>query len=275
MRRYWLERDAFQTNSVGAPQIGTEVRIEGDSLHHIRDVCRQTVGDHFEVLLDGHAFLVEVVSEKKRELCAIIREVRAVDPLPYPRIRVALSIPRFNVLEGVLEKLVEMGVETVQPLFSENSFIRTATDTWDAKEARFQKIIQGATQQCGRGEKMRLAPAKKLTSFLDDLIAEINQTADTPGLSSQEAPGHTTVAGLFAYEVGTIPVREIVASISAAKPRAVWVFIGGEGGFSKNEVRLFEEKGFRAATLGRQVLRVETACVALVSVLKYELDLMR
>lgn len=264
MRRYWLESDAFRTNQKQKLEdpdsmLGAEVLIEGDSLHHIRDVCRQTVGDKFEVLFAGSAYFVEVVSEKKRELLAIIRDVRKITPLPFPRIRVALAIPRFNVLEDVLEKLVELGVETVQPLFSDNSFIRTATDTWTAKESRFQKIIQSATQQCGRGEKMTLEPARKLGEFLETVA--INPSGP--------------VAGLFAYEVGTVPVRALGASISAKKPEAVWIFVGGEGGFSESEVLQFKKKGLEAATLGAQVLRVETACVALVSVLKYELDLMR
>lgn len=262
MRRYWLEPDAFAADLAKPDEmIGTSVRIEGDSLHHIRDVCRQTVGDKFEVLIDGSAFLVEVVGEKKREMNAMIRERREIEALPYPRIRVAIAIPRFNVLEGVLEKLVEMGVETVQPLFSDNSFIRTATDTWEAKEARFQKIIQGATQQCGRGEKMRLEPARKLSDFLAGLQKEINQSGET--------------AGLFAYEIGNVPIRDLAGQIAQKSPRSVWIFVGGEGGFSQDEARAFEAHGFASATLGRQVLRVETACVALVSVLKYELNLMR
>ncbi len=264
MRRYWLGRNAFAKDVTKVnpdAMVGTEVRIEGDALHHIRDVCRQTVGDHFEVLIDGAAFLVEVVSEKKRELSAMIREVRTIEPLPFPRIRVALAIPRFNVFEGVLEKLVEMGVESVQPLFSENSFIRTAADTWAAKEARFEKIIQSATQQCGRGEKMRLEPPRKLSDFLVDLTQNINQSEP--------------MAGLFAYEIGKVPIRDLGRKIAAQSPRVIWIFVGGEGGFSRDEAASFENRGFQSATLGRQVLRVETACVALVSVLKYELDLMR
>lgn len=264
MRRYWLDREAFTTDvekTNPEAMVGTEVRIEGESLHHIRDVCRQTVGDHFEVLYDGAAFLVEVVGEKKRELNAIIREVRTIEALPFPRIQVALAIPRFNVLEAVLEKMVEMGVESIQPLFSDNSFIRTATDTWTAKESRFEKIIQSATQQCGRGEKMRLEAPRKLSEFLYELAREINQNGD--------------VQGLFAYEIGKVPIRDLGQAIREKGPRIVWIFIGGEGGFSRDEAAAFETAGLRSATLGRQVLRVETACVALVSVLKYELDLMR
>jgi 16S rRNA (uracil1498-N3)-methyltransferase len=220
-------------------------------------------------LYDGAAFLVEVVSEKKRELNAVIREVRTIEPLPYPRIRVALAIPRFNVLEGVLEKLVEMGVESVQPLYSDNSFIKTATDTWASKESRFEKIIQSATQQCGRGEKMRLETPQKLADFLGALAQTTDPNVDG-GINQNGG-----VAGLFAYEIGKVPIRDLGVAMSAKRPKAVWIFVGGEGGFSREEAAAFERAGLSPATLGRQVLRVETACVALVSVLKYELDLMR
>lgn len=255
MRRYWVEENCFQGFHIGA-----EVLLTGDTLHHVRDVCRQTVGDKFEVLAGGAAYLVEVTSDSKRELIATILEAREIEQLPFPRIRLALAIPRFNVFETVLEKMVEMGIEEVQPLFSDNSFLRTDSEALRGKIPRFQKIIQGATQQTGRGEKMHLAEAKKLEEFLLELKSQINRGE--------------SVAGLFAYEIGTLPVRDALQSLKGA-PQTIWIFIGGEGGFSKAEVALFASLGFPAVTLGRQVLRVETACVALTSVLKYELDLMR
>lgn len=257
MRRYWVEEESFLGFHVGA-----EVRLSGDTLHHVRDVCRQTVGDKFEVLANGAAYLVEVTSDSKREMEAVILETREIEQLPFPRVRLALAIPRFNVFEGVLEKMVEMGVEAVRPLFSDNSFLRTDTEAWRSKESRFQKIIQGATQQTGRGEKMQLSQAVKLADFVQELRSQINRG--------------DSVAGLFAYEIGTLPVREALQMVNGVSaPKTIWIFVGGEGGFSKAEVALFASLGFPAVTLGRQVLRVETACVALTSVLKYELDLMR
>jgi len=265
MRRYWVEEESFQGFHVGA-----EVRLSGDTLHHVRDVCRQTVGDKFEVLANGAAYLVEVTADSKREMEAVILETREIEQLPFPRVRLALAIPRFNVFEGVLEKMVEMGVESVQPLFSDNSFLRTDTEAWRGKEPRFLKIIQGATQQTGRGEKMQLSQAVKLADFVQELRSQINRGE--------------SVAGLFAYEIGNLPIREALRTLVSAgssnrapgtAPKTIWIFVGGEGGFSKAEVALFASLGFPAVTLGRQVLRVETACVALTSVLKYELDLMR
>jgi 16S rRNA (uracil1498-N3)-methyltransferase len=263
MRRYWISSDDFDGR-----EIGNTVRLTGDTLHHIRDVCRQDVGDIFEVLDDGQAYLVQVTVNSKREMQGQIREVRKIEPLPFPRVRLALAIPRLNVFEAVLEKMVELGVEEVQPLFSDNSFLKTDTEAWRSKESRFQKIILSATQQSGRGEKMRLLPAKKLAEFVEELRAEINRGRP--------------IMGLFAYEVGNLPIKEALRqeaakrdSALAGAPELVWAFIGGEGGFSRTEVSEFAARGFPAVTLGRQVLRVETACVALISVLKYELDLMR
>lgn len=263
MRRYWL--DPNEGDAVDHAEVGGIVRLAGDTLHHIRDVCRQGIGDRFEVLVDGRAYFVELQQETKRESVGRILEIRDIEPLPFPRVRLALAIPRFPVFEAVLEKCVELGVEAIQPLFTEQSFIRTQSDTWSSKQVRFQKIIKGATQQCGRGERMELLEPTKLAPFLSDLTADANRGAQ--------------VGGLFAYEgsrdVPSRPIRESLELVKAKEPRAVWVFVGGEGGFSRSEVQAFTAVGMEPTTLGQQVLRVETACVALVSILKYEWDLMR
>lgn len=246
MRRYWIESENLD---------GDVVVLRDETLHHIRDVCRQTVGDRFEVLLDSQAYLVEIVGESKKESRAKVLSVRDVPPLPAPRIRLVLAIPRFNVFEAVLEKMVEMGVESIQPLFTENSFIRTAAGTWAGKEARFKKIVQGATQQCGRGELLTVLEPMTLPVFL-----------------ANRKPG---AKGLFAYEgQGATPVKTLLAEWRTSEIDAVDLFIGGEGGFSAAEVELFRQNGLPPVTLGAQVLRVETACVALTSILKYECGLM-
>ena len=87
------------------------------------------------------------------------------------------------------------------------------------------------------------------------------------------------VGGLFAYEgAGVLTAREGVEALRAASERAlseVWIFVGAEGGFSNAEVELFKSHGLKPVTLGPQVLRVETACVTLVGIIKYGFDLMR
>lgn len=255
MRRYWIPKDACPPNA--SP--GASVRLTGDVLHHIRDVCRQHKGSKFEVLIEGgQAHLVEIVSESKHESVAEILESRQIPVLAKPHIHLAISVPRFPVFEAVLEKAVELGVSEVHPLFSEFSFIRKQEDVFEKKRARFEKIVQGATQQTGRGELMPIHEPKPL----EEALRAFNQSGRGKGLFAYEGPGQLTV-------------RQAMEGIRAASPEEVWLFVGAEGGFSEREVQLFQGVGLSPVTLGSQVLRVETACVALVSVIKYDLDLMR
>ncbi len=254
MRRYWIPRESVE---------GDEVSLTDDTLHHIRDVCRMHLGSKFEVIVEGvGALLVEIVSESKKESRAKILEKRTIPELARPHLHLALSIPRFPVFEAVVEKAVELGVKSIHPFFSEFSFIRTQTDVWDKKLPRFEKIVQSATQQSGRGELMTISKPLELT----ELLSTFNRLDGA--------------AGLFAYEGDArLNAKDGVARIAEQKPREAWVFAGSEGGFSEKEVELFQSDGqsigLPSVSLGPQVLRVETACVALISILKYDLDLMR
>lgn len=250
MRRYWVPKECW---------VGDEVVLKGDVLHHIRDVCRQHRGSKFEVIVEGgQAHLVEIVRESKSESVAQILETRQIPSLPRPLIHLALSIPRFPVFEAVLEKSVELGVHSIHPFFSEFSFIRTQSDVFEKKQPRFEKIIQGATQQSGRGELLKLHDPTELQT----LLQTFNRL--------------TNGQGLFAYEgEAVLSAREGLAEIRSRNPEEVWVFVGSEGGFSEREVELFRSVGLKSVTLGSQVLRVETACVALTSIIKYDFDQMR
>ncbi len=260
MRRYWVPQESIAEN---------QVSLRGDVLHHIRDVCRMRLQDRFEVLSeDGKAYLVEITSETKNESIANIIESRKIEPIAKPHVILALSIPRFNVFENVLEKSVELGVHSIQPFFSDYSFIRKQEDVLDKKMARFQKIIQGATQQSGRGDFMPILPALSLTELLKNFNREKEQASLTPG---------SLVSGLFAYEGEAETslksyLQEILQNLKTSPEiQKIFVFVGSEGGFSIQEVELFKKYSLKPITLGSQVLRVETACVALVGVIKYEL----
>lgn len=250
MRRYWIPKDSV---------IGDEVRLRGDVLHHIRDVCRQHKGSKFEVIVEGGAaHLVEITQETKQESIASILETRVIPELPQPHIHLAMSIPKIPVMEAVVEKAVELGVKAIHPFFSDFSFIRTQTDVLDKKRPRIQKIIQSATQQSGRGDLMEFREAVDLKT----LIETFNRNPESQGL--------------FAYEgEAVLTAKQGIEEMRAKNPREVWVFVGSEGGFSDKEVELFQTLGLKPVTLGPQVLRVETACVATVSIIKYGFDLMQ
>ncbi len=256
VRRYWIEKkDVY----------GDQVQFSGDIFHHIFDVCRQVMGSKFEVLTeDSKAYFVEVTQITKKSAAAKIIEEREIPPLKEPRLHIALSLSRFPVMDAVMEKAVELGVSSIQPFFSEFSFLRNGDKLSENKVDRWEKIVRSATQQSGRGDLMKIHPALPFNKLAD----LINQK--------------TGQAGLFAYEgPSTLSIKEYIHALrtekSAEKPneiRDIWIIVGSEGGFSHQEVADFQKLGLHPVTLGAQILRVETACMALVSVLKYDFDLM-
>jgi 16S rRNA (uracil1498-N3)-methyltransferase len=252
MRRYWIEKKDV---------LGERVNFSGDTFHHIFDVCRQEVGSKFEVLTeDSKAFLVQVTSVRKKEAEAQVLEERQIPPLPEPRIHLVLAVSRFPVMDAVVEKAVELGVTSIQPVFSEFSFVRTTSALSENKIERWEKIVRSATQQSGRGDLMILPAAVRL----DDFLSSFNQK--------------TRSLGLFAYEGNsTLSIKDYLRDQKKSRTENVadvWIFVGSEGGFSQAEVEKMRNLALHPVTLGPQILRVETACMALVSVLKYEFDLM-
>lgn len=124
-----------------------------------------------------------------------------------------------------------------------------------SKRERMERIIKNATQQTGRGELMDLEGA---ISF-DELL----------GLYKKS----DSVRGIFAFEgEGGEPLKKQLAE-QGPQPEQIWLFVGSEGGFSRQEAEIFKEINLFPVSLGHQVLRVETACVTLLGIIKYELGL--
>lgn len=258
VRRYWLQDSVWN---------GDSVELTGEDFHHIIGVCRMQVGDRFEILENGQALLVEVQKVSRKEARARKLESRSIERAEGPDIELALSVPKFAVFESVLEKMVELGVVRVQPILSDFSFVRSNLEGFEKKQDRFAKIIRGATSQTGRGDLMELSAPVPLEDYLKKQF------------STNHDQSHL---GLFAYEggrtgigVNTRPLHAALAQLHESdrlrSARLVTLFVGSEGGFSDDEVRLFQRHELIPTIFGSQVLRVETACVALVSILKYEL----
>jgi len=215
--------------------------------------------DRFEILGQGDvALLVEIVELKKREAKATVLSKREISSLALPHISLAISLPKLQTFETILEKSVELGVSTLLPFFSEHSYFRKPNDALNGKQKRWEKIVKMATQQCGRSELMATPEPIKL----EEIIKGFNQS--------------DAAMGLFAFEGHCERnVKQVLTSSNNKALKNVWLFVGSEGGFSKQEVEVFKASGLEPITLGEQVLRVETACLALVSIIKYECNLMQ
>jgi 16S rRNA (uracil1498-N3)-methyltransferase len=161
---------------------------------------------------------------------------------------------------------VELGVHSVQPLFSDFSFIKTAKEYGDGKRERMERIVRSATEQTCRGDLMQVLSPIQLKDWIHATFSIL------PPVTNQQ----TRPACLFAYEGGigeTRSLRGHLQALSEMSPLHVWTLVGSEGGFSDAEVKLLSEQGIPPMSLGPQILKAETACLATVSILKYELSL--
>ena len=230
-----------------------EVHLNGKVFHHVFDVCRQTKGDLFDVISsDGKSRRIEVVEHSKKKAILKILSTQKIAPLPMPYIELCIGISRYPVMDKVIEKAVELGVSRIRPFVSDHSFIKKQENIPSSKWARWQRIIRSASQQCGRGPLMVVEGLSSLEELFETLRQETNSQ------------------GLFLYEgVAQKSLKEVLQQISNIS--SLWVFIGGERGFSDQEVEKFAKFNMESLTLGPQVLRVETACIALLSILSYEL----
>ncbi len=257
MRRYWIEKKMIYNDSV---------TFKDELFHHIFDVCRQEIGHHFEVLTeDSKAYLVEVTAKEKKQAQAKIIEIREIEKLPRPHIHIALSVSRYHVMDSIIEKAVEMGVQSILPFCSDFSFIRKPNNLPSGKTERWQKIVVSATQQSGRGELMKIDEPVEWA----EMLKKINPSPVNWCLFAYEGD---SVLGVKEYLQKNKEKLHATEGVSAEN---IWIIVGSEGGFSEKEVSEMKQLGLNPVTLGSQVLRVETACMTLVSVLKYEFGLLK
>lgn len=250
LRRFYIDPVSLNEN---------QVLISGELFHHIREVCRFGEGDQFEVLAgDQLARRVELIKVGKSEMVGKILEVRKLSPLTKPYVTLCLSVPKLPKVDWIVEKCVELGAFEIRPFVSDFSFLRKVSEVSENRLARWRKLVQGATQQSGRGDLMRIAEPVGL----DKLLGEFSRNPST--------------GGLFPYEgEGQQDLSSALKGLMAQHLDHIWVFVGSEGGFSTREVELFQQHGLPPTSMGEQILRVETACLALVSIIKYEIGTLR
>lgn len=218
--------------------------ITGEDAKHISAVLRMRVGD-FLVLCDNMEtdFLCKIISTNKESV-----ELKAVDSRhnnaePDVRITLYQCLPKGDKMDFIVQKAVELGAFKIVPILSKRCVSRPDVKTAAKKILRWQKISEEAAKQCGRG---RIPEIGELTEF---------KTA-VNGLSESDR-------GIFLYECGGSKLGEIITE----GVKDICVFVGSEGGFDENEAKLAESCGVHPVTLGKRILRCETAPLAALSIL--------
>jgi len=231
--------------------VGRSVELGEHHVRYIRNVLRLGKGDTL-ILFSG----------KGVEYGAVIRTVTrdtvtadVVDRKDIRdngvRITLAQALPKGPKMDFIIQKATELGVSRVIPFDSSRSIPQLTADKARSRTARWQKIALEACRQCGRGDIPEVA---EIHAFHEVL----------------ETPGKDDVKLIFWEEESGLGIRKVLRDKGVSGPGDFFVIVGPEGGFSKDEVEAALKEGFLSVSLGRRVLKVETASIAILAILQYE-----
>ena len=226
------------------------IHISGETAHHLLHVLRVKLGG--EVLLcdglglDYYAELVESSSKTKHSVAVFkIKSTSPCDTEPITRITLFQSLPKGDKMDLIIQKCVELGVHEIQPVLTERSVARISSN--EKKTARFQKISESAAEQSKRGIIPIIHPPCGFSAAIE---------------AATESPA-TLV--LLAYEQEHERSLKSVLLNNPTPQKNISLWIGPEGGFTDNEVSALCNAGAITITLGRRVLRTETAAIATIA----------
>jgi 16S rRNA (uracil1498-N3)-methyltransferase len=235
---------------------GTKITLPEKLAHQIRDVLHLAIGEQL-VLLDnsGDEFICSVTKSSKASVEVEIIERRKGKSETPVRVILCQGLLKSTRFEWILEKGTELGVAVFAPIICRRS-TSGLEDTGASKQQRWQRIIQEAAEQCGRSRLPALLPIRPLQHALNNIPSgaiALMPWEEEHGLSLRKA----------LRKNGATP---------QAHPLTIILFIGPEGGLTLEEVQLAHQCGVQVVTLGPHILRAETAAIATVANVIYELS---
>lgn len=215
--------------------------ILGDAeAHHLAHVLRHQSGDLVELFNgEGRVATSRITAVRRRDVELEIVSVR-LDPAPIKVLTLGTAVPRGDRFDWLVEKATELGVSQLIPLTT----LRSVVDPRSTKLEKLRQTVIAACKQSGRNHLMQISEVLSFGEFLKRIL-----------------PGHRT---LVAH-----PGGENFDSLQYCEPTAVnlpmAIAIGPEGGFSDEEIESATSLGAHTIQMGRNILRIETAAIALVA----------
>lgn len=241
---------------------GDTIEILGGDVNHMKNVLRMKAGEEITVSDGfGHEYLcrVEELAEDRVETTVLERrEVSAELP---SRLVLFQCLPKGDKMELIIQKAVELGAETIVPVASRRCVVKLDAKKEENKRRRWQAIAESAAKQSGRA----IVPQVSRVKSFAEAVQQAGEL-DVGLLPYECADELLSGEGKSAMD----RTRELLDSIR--KGQSVGVFIGPEGGFEKAEVELAMAGGVRPVTLGKRILRTETAGLCMLSVLMFRLE---
>lgn len=242
--------------------IDNEICITDDTVGHIIKVLRKKIGDEI-ILCDGlsNDYFCTITDISKTKVTAKINETKIVSE---PKIKITLfqGLPKSDKIEYIIQKTVELGVYSIVPVLTQNIAVKIdkSDNKAEKKILRYQKQSLSAAEQSGRG--------------IIPLIG--NYTSFSQAINIMKDFDFSMV--LYESELDN-SIRNVISNMknkfeitkTSLKELHIGVLIGPEGGFSKEEINICKENNISSVSLGKRILRTETAGIVAISILMYEL----
>ena len=231
-----------------------EIVVEGREARHIRDVMRLSEKDAV-VVFDGtgreYSGFIKEVDDKVKKIVVEIVTTKVPTEGEGPQIVLAQALPKKGKMDYICEKATELGVSRIVPLVTSRTIVRPEYQKCRKMVSRWKKIVVEAAKQCGRSD---VPVVESITNF-KDIAAKVDE--------------YDLV--LFAYLADTtVPLKDVLREVRAGK---VLIFIGPEGDFTADEVQMVDRENCRFVSLGRRVLKSDTAGLYALSVVGSELGI--
>lgn len=236
MRRFFIDNRAIK---------GNRVIIGGEEAHHIRDVIRLKPGDKF-LGFDGSGQTYTLRIKKLTDTIEAEIEKVATENLSIPKVLLACALPKKSKMDYIIEKAAELGVSEIIPIVTERTVVKIEDKDKAARQRRWKKIALEASKQCGRDILPKIYGLMK--------FKEAIKLAEDLGYKKKLLP---------CLGQGRRGLNEVFSD----NIKEIAVFIGPEGDFTRNEISYAKDYGFELVSLGRLVLKVDTACIFTVSVI--------
>lgn len=237
-----------------------QITITGSDVNHIRNVIRLKAGDEISISngLDGrdyHCGIAEITEEEVRCELRFIKE----DGVELPaKVYLFQGLPKGDKMEFIIQKMVELGVYEIIPVAMQRCVVKLDDRKAKSKLIRWQGIAEAASKQSKRGiipqihEVMSYKEALQYASSMQHKLVPYEMEESLEGAGGMTA------------------TRKAIESVQAGDKVAV--FIGPEGGFAEEEIREAISYGMKPITLGKRILRTETAGMTVMAWIMYQME---
>lgn len=242
MPKFFVEKDLLPAKTDGPPFL-----LDGTNSRHITGSLRMRAGDVI-ILCDGQGleYTCRIHAIDAQGAWAVADAIAPSQTEPEVLVQVFQALPKGDKLEQVIQKCTELGAHAFFPVLTSRCIAKPQEKSAEKKQARLQRIALEAAQQSGRARVPKIHPVLGFEAAIASAL-------------------HFGDAILF-YEAGGESLRTLLPECGTR----LSFFVGPEGGFTPEEVALATAHGVQCATLGKRILRTETAPVAALSAIFYE-----